>query len=89
MVDCDTKMLLGMVWAIILDYQIKGISVEELTAKEGLLLWCQRKTAGYRDVKVENFTNSWVDGLVMKYIYFLLMNELLINFLTSVRLFVL
>jgi actinin alpha len=63
LVDCDTKMLLGMVWAIILDYQIKGISVEELTAKEGLLLWCQRKTAGYRDVKVENFTTSWVDGL--------------------------
>jgi len=63
LIDCDTKMLLGMVWAIILDYQIKGISVEELTAKEGLLLWCQRKTAGYRDVKVENFTNSWTDGL--------------------------
>ena len=52
-----------MIWAIILDYQIKGISVEELSAKEGLLLWCQRKTAGYRDVKVENFSNSWVDGL--------------------------
>jgi len=52
-----------MIWSIILDYQIKGISVEELSAKEGLLLWCKKKTAGYRDVKVENFTNSWVDGL--------------------------
>jgi len=56
-------MILGMIWAIILDYQIKGISVEEMTAKEGLLLWCQKKTAGYRDVKVENFTSSWVSGL--------------------------
>jgi Ca2+-binding EF-hand superfamily protein len=46
-----------------LDFQIKGISVEEMTAKEGLLLWCQKKTAGYKDVKVDNFSNSWQDGL--------------------------
>jgi len=63
LVDKDLKMILGMIWAIILDFQIKGISVEELTAKEGLLLWCQKKTAGYRDVKVENFSTSWKDGL--------------------------
>jgi len=63
LVDHDLKMILGMVWAIILDYQIKGISVEELTAKEGLLLWCQKKTAGYRDVNIENFTTSWQSGL--------------------------
>jgi len=61
--DKDLKMILGMIWAIILDFQIKGISVEELTAKEGLLLWCQKKTAGYKDVKVDNFSNSWQDGL--------------------------
>eukprot|EP00026_Physarum_polycephalum_P006920 Phypoly_transcript_06973.p1 GENE.Phypoly_transcript_06973~~Phypoly_transcript_06973.p1 ORF type:complete len:534 (+),score=118.90 Phypoly_transcript_06973:40-1602(+) len=65
LVDEDLKMILGMIWAIILDYQIKGISVEELSAKEGLLLWCQKKTAGYRDVKVENFTSSWQDGLAL------------------------
>lgn len=33
LIDKDLKMILGMIWAIILDYQIKGISVEELTAK--------------------------------------------------------
>merc|ERR1719197_44190 len=32
LVDHDLKMVLGMVWAVILDYQIKGISVEELSA---------------------------------------------------------
>jgi Ca2+-binding EF-hand superfamily protein len=63
LVDKDLKMILGMVWAIILDFQIKGISMDELTAKEGLLLWCQKKTAGYKDVKVENFSNSFQDGL--------------------------
>jgi len=63
LVDKDLKMILGMLWAIILDFQIKGISVEELTAKEGLLLWCQKKTHGYRDVKVDNFTTSWQNGL--------------------------
>lgn len=61
--DHDLKMILGMIWAIILDYQIKGISVEELTAKEGLLLWCQKKTAGYERVKIDNFSTSWVNGL--------------------------
>lgn len=61
--DRDKTMLLGMVWSIILDYQIKGINVEEVGAKEGLLLWCKRKTAGYKDVQVTNFTDSWQDGL--------------------------
>lgn len=64
--DHDLKMILGMVWAIILDYAIKGISVDELTAKEGLLLWCRKKTAGYNHVDppgIQNFTQSWRTGL--------------------------
>jgi len=66
LIDKDLKMILGMIWAIILDYAIKGISVEELTAKEGLLLWCRKKTAGYRSVDppgINNFRGDWKSGM--------------------------
>ncbi|XP_067939162.1 alpha-actinin-like isoform X1 [Watersipora subatra] len=62
-VDGNLKMTLGMIWTIILRFAIQDISVEELTAKEGLLLWCQRKTAPYKNVNVQNFHISWKDGL--------------------------
>jgi len=62
-VDGNTKMTLGMIWTIILRFAIQDISVEEMTAKEGLLLWCQRKTAPYKNVNVQNFHLSFKDGL--------------------------
>ncbi|XP_067226031.1 alpha-actinin-2-like isoform X1 [Chanodichthys erythropterus] len=62
-VDGNVKMTLGMIWTIILRFAIQDISVEETSAKEGLLLWCQRKTAPYRNVNVQNFHCSWKDGL--------------------------
>ncbi|XP_062529688.1 alpha-actinin, sarcomeric isoform X3 [Bombyx mori] len=62
-VDGNLKMTLGMIWTIILRFAIQDISVEEMTAKEGLLLWCQRKTAPYKNVNVQNFHLSFKDGL--------------------------
>uniref|UniRef100_A0A8C2IYF9 Actinin, alpha 4 n=1 Tax=Cyprinus carpio TaxID=7962 RepID=A0A8C2IYF9_CYPCA len=61
--DGNAKMTLGMIWTIILRFAIQDISVEETSAKEGLLLWCQRKTAPYKNVNVQNFHISWKDGL--------------------------
>lgn len=50
-----------MIWTIILRFAIQDISVEEMTAKEGLLLWCQRKTAPYKNVNVQNFHLRYSD----------------------------
>jgi Ca2+-binding EF-hand superfamily protein len=63
LVDKNEKLVLGMIWTIILRFTIAEISEEGLNAKEGLLLWCQRKTAGYKNVNVKDFTFSWQDGL--------------------------
>ena len=62
-VDGNVKMTLGLIWTIILRFAIQDISVGELSARDGLLLWCQRKTAPYDNVNVQNFNTSWKDGL--------------------------
>ncbi|KAF8382532.1 atn-1 [Pristionchus pacificus] len=62
-VDGNVKMTLGLIWTIILRFAIQDINVEDLSARDGLLLWCQRKTAPYNNVNVHNFHNSWKDGL--------------------------
>ncbi|KAK9471047.1 calponin homology domain-containing protein [Dipodascopsis tothii] len=61
--DGNVKLILGLLWTLILRFTIDEINAEGFTAKEGLLLWCQRKTALYDDVNIVDFTSSWNNGL--------------------------
>uniref|UniRef100_A0A8C5MZ37 Spectrin beta chain n=1 Tax=Leptobrachium leishanense TaxID=445787 RepID=A0A8C5MZ37_9ANUR len=67
-VNGNHRLTLGLIWTIILRFQIQDIVIETKgsetrSAKDALLLWCQMKTAGYHNVNVRNFTSSWKDGL--------------------------
>uniref|UniRef100_A0A671KK15 Dystonin n=1 Tax=Sinocyclocheilus anshuiensis TaxID=1608454 RepID=A0A671KK15_9TELE len=64
--DGNPKLTLGLIWTIILHFQISDIHVtgesEDMTAKERLLLWSKQMTEGYVGVRCDNFTTSWRDG---------------------------
>lgn len=71
-VDGNPRLILGLIWTIILRFQIQEIEIdvdeenessEKKSAKDALLLWAQRKTHGYPNVHITDFTGSWRTGL--------------------------
>ncbi|XP_069742162.1 microtubule-actin cross-linking factor 1 isoform X16 [Narcine bancroftii] len=66
--DGNPKLTLGLIWTIILHFQISDIHVtgesEDMSAKEKLLLWSQQAIEGYAGIRCENFTSCWRDGRV-------------------------
>uniref|UniRef100_A0A671R687 Plectin-like n=1 Tax=Sinocyclocheilus anshuiensis TaxID=1608454 RepID=A0A671R687_9TELE len=64
--DGNPKLTLGLIWTIILHFQISDIQVngqsDDMSAKEKLLLWSQRMVEGYSGIRCDNFTTSWRDG---------------------------
>ncbi|XP_052212755.1 uncharacterized protein LOC127831756 isoform X2 [Dreissena polymorpha] len=70
--DGNNRLILGLIWTTIRLFTFQNIKTETEGADKiidtksvanALLLWCQRKTAGYPNVQVTNFTNSWSNGL--------------------------
>jgi Ca2+-binding EF-hand superfamily protein len=57
----NTGLILGMVWMLILRYEV-DLEIDGVSGKEGLLRWCQRCTKGYDGVSVKNFGGSWNTG---------------------------
>ncbi|CAM2712242.1 unnamed protein product [Rotaria socialis] len=70
-VDGKPMMILGLIWMLILCYQIEDSSMfdenskdNRSKAKEALLGWVRKKTSGQIDgLDVRDFTSSWRDGL--------------------------
>ncbi|NWX56812.1 MACF1 factor, partial [Promerops cafer] len=64
--DGNPKLTLGLIWTIILHFQISDIYISgelgDMSAKEKLLLWTQKVTAGYIGLKCTNFSSCWNDG---------------------------
>ncbi|UYV61085.1 SPTBN5 [Cordylochernes scorpioides] len=70
-VDGKPQLILGLIWTIILRFQIQPIRIpdaddensEKKSARDALLLWCQSKTKEYPTVNITDFSNSWRNGL--------------------------
>ncbi|CAH8650544.1 unnamed protein product [Schistosoma intercalatum] len=75
-VDGNPKLTLGLIWIIILHFQLAEL-IENQTklqsdlrvnlsmdnaAKQTLLSWCRAVTANYPGVYIKDFTESWKDG---------------------------
>ncbi|XP_078330229.1 dystrophin-like isoform X4 [Crassostrea virginica] len=68
-VDGNQKLTLGLVWSIILHWQVKDVmkdvmdDLQQTNLERTLLTWCRQCTEGYQRVDINNFTSSWRDGL--------------------------
>ncbi|KAK0168745.1 hypothetical protein PV327_002516 [Microctonus hyperodae] len=68
-VDGNPKLTLGLVWSIILHYQVHNhlkdlmSELQQTNLERTLLAWCRLNSQNYPGVDIKNFTTSWSDGL--------------------------
>ncbi|XP_043556668.1 dystrophin isoform X1 [Chiloscyllium plagiosum] len=68
-VDGNHKLTLGLIWSIILHWQVKNVmkgimaNLQQTNSEKILLSWVRQSIHNYRPVNVVNFTSSWSDGL--------------------------
>ncbi|XP_013881860.1 dystrophin [Austrofundulus limnaeus] len=68
-VDGNHKLILGLIWSIILHWQVKDVmkdvmaGLQQTNSEKILLSWVRQNTRHYPQVNVVNFSSSWNDGL--------------------------
>ncbi|CAN9498333.1 unnamed protein product [Ophioblennius macclurei] len=68
-VDGNHKLILGLIWSIILHWQVKDVmkdvmaGLQQTNSEKILLSWVRQNTRQYPEVNVLNFSSSWNDGL--------------------------
>ncbi|KAM9828924.1 dystrophin isoform 7-T7 [Syngnathus typhle] len=68
-VDGNHKLILGLIWSIILHWQVKDVmkevmaGLQQTNSEKILLSWVRQNTSQYPQVNVVNFSSSWNDGL--------------------------
>uniref|UniRef100_A0A8C8VJ87 Utrophin n=1 Tax=Pelusios castaneus TaxID=367368 RepID=A0A8C8VJ87_9SAUR len=68
-VDGNHKLTLGLLWSIILHWQVKDVmkdimsDLQQTNSEKILLSWVRQSTRPYSQVNVLNFSTSWTDGL--------------------------
>uniref|UniRef100_A0A3Q3Q3E4 Calponin-homology (CH) domain-containing protein n=1 Tax=Monopterus albus TaxID=43700 RepID=A0A3Q3Q3E4_MONAL len=68
-VDGNHKLILGLIWSIILHWQVKDVmkdvmaDLQQTNSEKILLSWVRQNTRPYPQVNVVNFSSSWNDGL--------------------------
>lgn len=55
--------ILNLIWNLIEHSLIKSISYKNMTGKAALLLWCKEVTIKYTNVKIVDFSRSWINCL--------------------------
>ncbi|EDO30309.1 predicted protein, partial [Nematostella vectensis] len=69
-VDGKHRVILGLLWSIILRFQVEEVMQQEVNAESAksftiekrLLEWCRERLDGY-DVEINDFSSSWQNGL--------------------------
>ncbi|KAI5090181.1 dystrophin isoform 1, partial [Silurus meridionalis] len=68
-VDGNHKLTLGLIWSIILHWQVKDVmkdvmaNLKQTSSEKILLSWVRQSTKSYPQVNIVNFSSSWEDGL--------------------------
>merc|ERR1719203_2380245 len=62
--DGNFNFMCGLVWTTIQRFNLIDMDDDSQTMKQGLLIWCQKKTQGYNGVNgnINNFSTDWRNG---------------------------